>query len=233
MRVGALLLLPAMLVGEAALAQASECKMPRLTSVSAIAPDGPAQAMAVTGYTLALSWSPEFCKPRAGGRAHALQCGGRNGRFGMVAHGLWPEGARGWPQWCNARSKPTGADITRQLCISPSARLVARQWAKHGSCSGWTPASYYRITTILYRSLRWPDFARLSREPELTAGTLRTAFAAANPGIRAEAVGVKLSERGWLEELRLCYGLNFRPTRCDRRQLGPRDGVAVSIWRGG
>ena len=41
-------------------------------------------------------------------------------------------------------------------------------------------------------------------------------FAAANPGWRADAVGVKLNERGWLEELRLCYGRDFMPERCNR-----------------
>lgn len=228
----ALWLLPALLASEAAVAQSTQCRMPRLTSVPAVAPDGPARRMAVTGYTLALSWSPEFCKQRSGDRAHALQCSGRNGEFGMVVHGLWPQGARGWPQWCPAPRRPTGAEVAGQLCLSPSARLVARQWAKHGACTGWSPATYFKVTTILHGALRFPDFAGLSRDRALTAGTIRARFAAANPGFRADAVGLKLNRRGWLEELRLCYGRDFRPVRCGRQGFGPADSAKVTIWRG-
>lgn len=188
--------------------------------------------MAVSGYTLALSWSPEFCRTRLNDRAQAMQCRGRNGRFGMVVHGLWPEGSRGWPQWCPIRQRPTGAEVAGQLCMSPSTRLVARQWAKHGACSGWRPGAYFRITGILYRSLRFPDFVRLSRQPGLTVGAIRTQFAAANLGFRPDAVGVKLNRRGWLEELRLCYGRDFRLTRCDRQRFGAADSAPVAIWRG-
>lgn len=216
----------------AAHAQSYQCRMPQVTTAPNIARDGPVRRMPVTGYTLALSWSPEFCKPRAGQRSHALQCSGRNGRFGMVVHGFWPHGARGWPQWCPVRARPTGAEIARQLCTSPSARLVARQWAKHGSCTGWPPATYFKVTNILYDSLRFPDFDRLSREDDLTAGRIRERFVTANPGFFTQAVGVKLNERSWLQELRLCYGRDFRPIRCDARRFGAQDDDEVNIWRG-
>ena len=188
--------------------------------------------MPVTGYTLAVSWSPEFCRARTSDRSQARQCSGRGGRFGFVLHGLWPDGARGWPQWCGTEARPTGADIAAQLCRSPSARLVARQWAKHGACMTRSPRIYYRVSAILYDGLRWPDFDRLSRKPDLTAGDVRGWFAAANRGWPSQAVGVKLNKRGWLEELRLCYDRRFMPTRCDRGRFGPADGAEVKIWRG-
>ena len=213
-------------------AQSYQCRMPKTVSAPSIERDGPVRRMPVTGYTMALSWSPEFCKPREGRRAHALQCSGDNGRFGFVLHGFWPESGRSWPQWCPTRSRPTGAEIAKQLCASPSARLVARQWAKHGSCSGWTPTTYFKVTNILFTSLRLPDFDRLSRKPDLTAGDVREWFLAANRGWRRDAIGVKLNARGWLEELRLCYGKRFRPEPCDRRRFGPADDAAVKIWRG-
>lgn len=213
-------------------AQSYQCRMPQVTTAPQVRADGPVRRMPVTGYTLALSWSPEFCKPREGQRTHALQCSGRHGRFGMVVHGLWPHGARGWPQWCPTRRQPTGKDVAGQLCVSPSSRLVARQWAKHGSCTGWSPKTYFKVTGILTNSLRFPDFDRLSREDDLTAARVRERFATANPGFFAEAVGVKLNERGWLEELRLCYGRDFMPKRCDRARFGAKDGDAVRIWRG-
>ena len=94
------------------------------------------------------------------------------------------------------------------------------------------PETYFKVTRILWDSYRIPDYDRISREDDLTAGRIRAAFADANPGIPASAVGVKLNERGWLQELRLCYDRRFRPTRCDNARFGARDGVAAKIWRG-
>ena len=213
-------------------AQAYQCRAPQVTSVPRITPDGPARALPVTGYTLALSWSPEFCKPRAGERAHAVQCSGANGHFGLVVHGLWPESWQSWPQWCAASVALTPAEVRGAMCMMPSERLVARQWAKHGSCMVDRPAKYLKVTRILYRGLRWPDYDRISREEGLTAGRIRAAFADANPGWPENAIGVKLSKRGWLEEIRLCYAKTFRPARCTPSRWGAKNGVAAKIWRG-
>ncbi|MBV7258642.1 ribonuclease T2 family protein [Erythrobacter crassostreae] len=217
-------------------AQAYQCRAPGVSSVPQVSSDSRPRNMPVTGYTMALSWSPEFCKPRADSRSHKVQCSGDNGRFGLVVHGLWPQGANGrWPQWCKAPgtvSALTPQEVRRNMCMMPSARLVARQWAKHGSCMVKRPATYFKVTRILWDSYRIPDYDRISREDGLTAGRIRKAFADANPGISASAVGVKLNQRGWLQELRVCYGKRFRPTRCDANRFGARDGVKAKIWRG-
>lgn len=214
------------------LAQAYQCRAPQVRSVPSISPDGPRRSLPVTGYTLALSWSPEFCKPRAEQRSHAVQCSGANGSFGLVVHGLWPESGQSWPQWCVAERALTPSDIRSAMCMMPSERLIARQWAKHGSCMVSNPAAYLKITRILWDSYRIPDYDRISREEGLTAGRIRAAFADANPGIPASAIGVKLNERGWLEELRLCYAKTFRPTRCSHSRYGAKDSDPAKIWRG-
>jgi ribonuclease T2 len=213
-------------------AQAYQCRAPQVASVPRVTPDGPRRQMAVTGYTMALSWSPEFCKPRAGQPAHAFQCSGKQGSFGLVVHGLWPESGQGWPQWCETRAAPTPAEVRANLCLMPSARLIARQWAKHGSCMVSRPAPYLKVIRILRGGLRFPDYDRISREDALTAGRIRAAFADANPGWREEAVGVKLNERGWLEEIRLCYSKTFRPARCTPSRWGAKDTAPAKIWRG-
>jgi len=217
----------------AALAQAYQCRAPAVRSVPQITPDGPRRAAPVTGYTLALSWSPEFCKPRRSEPAHALQCSGASGSFGLVVHGLWPESAGDrWPQWCAPGGALTPADIRANLCMMPSARLVARQWAKHGACMTRRPAAYLKVTRILWRSLRIPDYDRISREEGLTAGRIRAAFADANPGIPDGAIAVRLNPRGWLEEIRLCYSAAFRPVRCPATRRGAADRTPAKIWRG-
>ncbi|SMQ68915.1 ribonuclease T2 [Altererythrobacter xiamenensis] len=206
--------------------------MPRALDAPFVERNGPVREMPVTGYTLALSWAPEYCKGRENRRRDALQCSGKNGRFGFVVHGLWPDSGRTWPQWCPTRQNPTGTEIARQLCLSPSARLVARQWAKHGSCMTRRPETYFKVTRILWNSLRWPDYDRISREDGLTAGDIRKAFVDANPGWREDAVGVRLNDRGWLEELRLCYSRRFRPIRCDKPTFGAGNTARAKIWRG-
>ena len=228
----AILSLAALCAANAAQAQAYQCRMPRVVDAPYAERDGPVRQMPVTGYTLALSWAPEFCRTREGSRAHALQCSGRNGRFGFVVHGLWPDAGRTWPQYCPTRQHPTGIEVARQLCVSPSARLVSRQWAKHGSCMVRRPETYFKVTNILWNSLQWPDYDRISRQDGLTAGDIRSAFVSANRGWKADAVGVHLNERGWLEELRLCYDRRFRPSRCDRARMGAKDGEKAKIWRG-
>lgn len=88
--------------GSTAHAQAYQCRIPQtLPVIAPPVPDGPVRRMPVTAYTLALSWSPEYCRGRENRPADHFQCSGRNGRFGLVLHGLWPEGGEGrWPQWC-------------------------------------------------------------------------------------------------------------------------------------
>jgi len=216
----------------AAHAQAYQCRVPEVAAVPRVTPDAAPRAMAVTGYTLALSWSPEFCRTRADDRALAMQCGGRNGSFGLVVHGLWPEGAKGYPQWCGAKKALTPSQVRSAMCMMPSERLVARAWAKHGSCMVGDPGAYLKVTRILFEGVRLPDYDRIAREEGLTAGRIRAAFVDANPGWSESAVGVHLNPRGWLEEIRLCYSRRFRPAPCTASRRGAKDGAAAKIWRG-
>ncbi len=94
------------------------------------------------------------------------------------------------------------------------------------------PETYFKVSRILWNSLTLPDLDRLSRRKGLNAGMIREAFAAAFPALKPEMVGLRLNERGWLTEVRLCYGKDFKPTRCTSGQLGPRDSVNANIWRG-
>jgi len=194
-------------------------------------PDGPVRRVPVGGYTLAASWSPEYC--RGARERDSMQCSGRNGRFGFVLHGLWPEARKGPPpQWCATAPHPSPELIRRNLCMTPAPGLIAHEWAKHGSCMAKKPETYLRVAGVLWRSLRWPDADALSRKQGLTAGDLRREFVAANPGWKTDQVGLLASRTGWLRELRLCYGRDFMPAACNRFQAGPPDSAPLKIWRG-
>ncbi len=212
-------------------AQAYQCRMPTRVTMPAAPEPGQTVRMPVARYTLAASWSPDHCKMRGDG--DPLQCSGKAGRFGFVLHGLWPEGAAGrWPQWCSVTPRPTPAELAPHLCMTPSPRLLEHAWAKHGSCMAKRPEDYFKVAAILWRSIRWPDADRLSRQDGLTVGDLRSAFVTRNPGWPREAVGVVASRTGWLRELRLCYGRDFLPQACPRRAFGPPDSASLKIWRG-
>lgn len=229
MRWGAAALL-ALSLPAPALAQAYQCAPPqRIAPLPPVVPDGPARRVPVAGYTLAVSWSPEFCR----GDRSSMQCSGRNGRFGFVLHGLWPEASKGpSPQWCSITPRPSPELIRRNLCMTPVPWLLEHEWAKHGSCMAKRPETYFRVSAILWQSLRWPDADRLSRQDGLTVGELRRAFVLANPDWKPEQIGVVLSRTGWLRELRLCYSRRFLPKACPRGGLGPPDSMPMKIWRG-
>lgn len=215
-----------------ALAQAYQCALPRnLEPLGPVTPDGEPRRTPIAGYTLAASWSPDYCK--TSGDVRSMQCDKRHGRFGFVLHGLWPESARGGPpQWC-AKASMLPPDLLRpHLCMTPSPALLAHEWAKHGTCMTRRPQTYFKVSAILWRSIRWPDADALSRQDDLTVGDLRDAFLTLNRGWRRDAVGIELSRTGWLRAMRLCYGKDFRPTRCPPMQLGPADTAPLRIWRG-
>ncbi|MBV7255932.1 ribonuclease T [Pacificimonas sp. WHA3] len=190
-------------------------------------PDAPA-----SGYVMALSWSPEFCRFRADQDAHAGQC--RDNRFGFILHGLWPQAARGpHPRAC-ALAAPVSEDtIRRHYCMTPSAALIQHEWAAHGTCAWDSADAYFADAARLWDRVDRPDLFALSRKEGLVAADIRAAFVAVNPGLPAEAVGVDLDNRGWLEEIFICLDLDERPRACAPREYGAHDNRKASIWRGG
>ncbi|WP_225207470.1 ribonuclease T2 family protein [Novosphingobium huizhouense] len=226
----ALAFAPALLPA-AAQAQAASCRVPPSFELpSRPVPDGPVRRTPVAGYTLALSWSPAFCREQGGARRESLQCSGAMGRFGFVLHGLWPEG-RGtdWPQWCPARTMPDRATLRRHLCMTPSPDLLAHEWAKHGACMSASPARYFAEAERAWAGVRLPDMAALAAGPALTAGALRRAFVAANPGLPMRGIRLLLGRGGQLKEVHLCLDRAKAHVACPAGRDGPDDDAALAI----
>jgi ribonuclease T2 len=229
------LALSAVMLPTAAGAQAMSCAIPRsVPPVHAELPSDsqPARTLPVGSYTLAISWSPQYCREHSRDAGARFQCGSGND-FGFVLHGLWADGyGKEWPQYCRAAALLPRAVLRRNMCATPSAQLLQHEWAKHGTCMpGYDPNKYFAQSTGMYRKLRFPDMDALSRAP-LTAGGLAQAIARANPGIGADMMRITTTKQGWLDEVWLCTDTRFRYVRCPAHQGGTAPGDTVRIWRG-
>jgi ribonuclease T2 len=223
-------LLVALAAPAAALAQA-QCKIPeRFEKPRAVfPPPGNAVIAPRTGHILALSWSPQFCKENGDEKKHASQC--RVQKFGFILHGLWADGSgRNNPVWCKKVPAVPVEVMRRSYCAMPSPGLMQHEWAKHGSCIASDPASYFATGTRMFNALRFPDMTALSTQ-QIEIRDFVRAFAAANPGMPENAVSVILTPLGWLEEVRICYDLDFRVRACPDRLAGTPRGARIKIWR--
>lgn len=191
----------------------------------------PTRNVPTTGYTLALSWAPEYCHVGKGRKPRDGECADRASRSNFTLHGLWPDGVgpEKWPQYCHPVDILTLAQIRVGSDATPSPQLLQHEWAKHGSCTGDDPVAFFAEESRLFRAIRYPDMATLARRRGLTAGVFQSAFAAANPGMRADMMRLNVNTKGWLEEVWLCLGLDKRSRPCAADQGGakPNDPIKV------
>jgi ribonuclease T2 len=218
----------------AASAQALRCTVPERVPTPRAdgpTPEQPRRVVPIGGYTLALTWGPQFCRSRGDDASTRFQCGGGS-RFGFTLHGLWPDGrGKAWPQYCAPAPILQPAEIRRNLCTTPSAQLLQHEYAKHGTCMGVTPAAYFSRARGLYAGLRFPDMDALSRRAGLTAGAFAAAFARVNPGMTPTMMRIAATRQGWLDELWLCLDTRFRAVPCPPHQRGLPASAPLRIWR--
>jgi ribonuclease T2 len=217
-------------IGLAALAAATPamaevCRLPdTIRPAPRLAPpDNEISRTEADHHLLSMSWSPEWCRQHRSGQADRLQC--RDNRFGFVLHGLWPSAARGaHPRYCAAAPSLDAATVRRHLCMTPSTELLQHEWAAHGTCGWSSAAAYFDQAAALWNALQKPDLTRAS----MTAGEVRDAFIAANPGLAREALFVRVTSGNRLQEVGVCYDLNFRVAACPRG-LGTPDTITIRI----
>lgn len=183
--------------------------------------------MAIGGYTLALSWTPQFC---ASTSARSMQCDKKIGRFGFILHGLWPEGkGRSWPQFCKPASVIPRAVVAENLCATPSPQLMQHEWAKHGTCMAKDADAYFDRARGLYQAVKFPDMRYLAGEYRLTAGQLAAAIARKNTGMTIDMIRVRSNRYGMLSDVWICLDTAFKPTRCPSGKGGLSRNARIRI----
>lgn len=208
-------------------AQALHCPIPRELPrpfIERVPDDEEPVVQPVTGYVLALSWSPQYCAGRGGNPRDRLQCA--DGRFGFVLHGLWPRSAQGAPRWCAYARRLPEEGLRANLCVSPSVQLIQHQWAKHGTCATSNPRDYLRASAKLFATVRSPD---LADRRTLTIDGVKRAFAEANRWLPVSSIGVATTRGDWLIEVKLCLDRAFRPRACDGYERGREDWRRVRV----
>lgn len=222
-----------------AIAQAWQCHAPKYLPRPALEMPEPGQIRRtpISGYTLALSWSREYCRGHERDPVMRFQCSGEIGDFGFVLHGLWPETTGpNYPQYCRKVGVLRREIISQNICMTPTPQLLQHEWAKHGSCLTNTPEAYFKAARVLYSAVQFPDMDRLSRQVErgtpLTVAGLVEAFADLNDGLPTHSVKVIANSKGWLKEVRICLGKDLKPRRCPRHAKGAADSSSIKVWRG-
>lgn len=173
-------------------------------------------------YLLSLAWQPEACRSKAADTSDASACD--SGRT-WTLHGLWPNSADGkHPRYCRPSQALTEAAVRRNFCMIPSARLQQHEYAAHGVCAWDSPDAYFEQSRKLWEGLKKPTLT-----DAITAGALRDAFAAANPGLTREAIAIATSQDNRLREVRICHDLVFKPAACAPNGLGAPDDVLLTV----
>lgn len=162
-------------------------------------------------YLLALSWSPQYCATDA--RPGDAQC--RQPRS-FIAHGLWPQKERGYPQDCGVGKLLSAQIIDYMLPIMPSKRLITHQWQKHGVCTRLTAESYFDNVTRAYRRIKKPrEYLSLERYKATTVTEIKSTFIAANPQLKDNMLVVQC-DGNYLQEVRVCMSLSLEPLTCGK-----------------
>ncbi|HEX5264390.1 MAG TPA: ribonuclease T, partial [Phenylobacterium sp.] len=191
-------------------------------------PDEVVSGAPIAYYTLALTWTPEWCRSGgSGATAGEMECSRPRG---FTLHGLWPDGAHPpYPGFCRPAGPLDAATVREMWPRTPSPVLLQHEWQKHGTCGPWPDAkAYFGQEARLYDKIVTPKIEGL-RDP--TAGAVRDAFIAKNPWLTSAEIFVQ-SQRGTeaLTEVRVCYDLKFQPVACPGGNGAP-DRVRLTLAR--
>jgi ribonuclease T2 len=189
-------------------------------------------------YMLVLSWSPSFCAESAernpARASRNPQCGPRP--YSFVVHGLWPQYARGFPEFCHVPApRLSRAIVDDMLDLMPAPALVYHEWDRHGTCSGVAAGTYFETIRKARAAVKIPpEFLDLQSTLTVSPGEVEDAFIKANKGLTREGLSISCSGPR-LDEVRICMTRNLEFRACEEidHRACKRDKLAMPPVRGG
>ena len=171
---------------------------------------------AFTHYVLSLSWNATWCAIEGDAR-RADQCDPRHA-LGFTLHGLWPQGERGWPEYCRTNTRDPSKRISAKMSdIMGSPGLAWHQWKKHGRCSGLGAQEYFDLSREAYELIDRPAILRkLDKQVKISPAVVEKAFLEANPNLKANQLAVTCRD-GFVQEVRVCLSKALVPRACSAR----------------
>jgi ribonuclease T2 len=178
-------------------------------------------------YLLSLSWSPAFCLSSPS----ATECNGPR-RYGFIAHGLWPQYEKGWPEHCDVH-REVPDDVVQSLAdVMPARGLVYHEWAAHGTCSGLEPEAYFALLRRAYLSIVMPrEMTAPGQAIQQSPAAIGEAFLRANPRLPVQSVVATCSGQDVprLREVHICLDRELSPRPCSADALRGACGAAQVI----
>jgi ribonuclease T2 len=167
-------------------------------------------------YVLALSWSPSFCaaaEERGASAVRQPQCTERS--YAFVVHGLWPQYASGFPEYCQVPApRLDRAIVSSMMDLMPAPRLIFHEWDRHGTCSGLGPRAYFETVRKARAVVKIPErFLGLAETLTVSPAEVEQAFIDANPGLTASAISIGCDNKR-LKDVRVCLGRDFQFHDC-------------------
>ena len=176
------------------------------------------EALTVDGSCLFRT--PTFCASLPSAVSNReFQCS-RSDAFGLVVHGLWPQTAgassvREQPRNCRNDDQLPSSVIRRYYCLMPDEDLMQAEWEKHGSCYFKSAREYFAAIESLFLRLNVPNIRAMTHP---SAASVKNGFLQLNaPQLFSSAISVKMNSQGQLEEIHLCYDLQYRFISCAQR----------------
>lgn len=159
-------------------------------------------------YLLNLSWSPEFCATHAG-RPECAQ------HLGFILHGLWPQTNDGrHPEHCSDILGPTDPSAFRD--IYPDPGLLQHEWKAHGTCSGLSPDSFFRLARRAVQTVTIPhQLTSLDHPISIPPTTILDLFAAANPLVSRESLALTCGNN-YLTAVEVCLSKDLHAVSCQQ-----------------
>lgn len=168
-------------------------------------------------YTLSISLAPALCKLHPENRELRICQEG----YSVIVQGYWPEREDGRKVQNCSRENPELSPVQERVLekLMPDDPMRAKEWQKHGSCTGMTAREYFRALMSSANRLRLPSQINSEgKDQVMDRNHLVAEIIKLNSGLPEKGIYLRCNGQDnnsqLLTELRVCYKPNGQFTEC-------------------